>query len=815
MQRTERLVLEQLARGVPLAGVLELLVREIEARMQDAIGSILLLDSEGRRLSPGAAPHLPDEYCRLIHGSEIGPQVGSCGTAAFTRRTVVVEDIATDPLWADCKQHALSHGLRACWSMPIIGENNRVLGTFAFYYRAPRRPTADELALVRSASNIARLAIYFGQAQTHLQLLSNAVARLNDIVLITEAEPVDDPGPRIVFVNEAFERITGYRREEAVGHSARILLHGPETCRETVQLIRAAHREKRPIRVELLKYKKSGVQYWAEMEIVPIFDHGGNVTHFVSIERDITERKLAYEALHEQQRRMKTLLSNLPGMAYRCRNDARWTMEFVSDGCHALTGYEPEALLGNRQISYEELIEPEDRAAVRNSIEAALAHNQSFELTYRIRARNGGVRWVWGRGQGVLSPDDAVQFLEGFVSDITDNKRLEAQALQAQRLESIGTLAGGIAHDLNNVLAPILISVDLLRDKITDERLGSLIGMIANNAQRGAELVRQILLFARGAEGRRIVVMPTGILEELRRLLDETFPKSISIEISAPPELPKISCDPTQIHQVLLNLCVNARDAMPSGGLLRLTASTAVFHTADPKLPREGRPGAYVQIDVTDTGCGIPETIRDRIFDPFFTTKEIGRGTGLGLSTTRSIIKTHSGFLTFVSAAGTGTTFSIFLPAEPIHGQTPSVLNNAGATELPRGSGECILVVDDELFVRQIVRSALEFHGYRVLLAADGAEAVQMFTRHSDIIELAVVDMQMPGVDGAATIVALHNLRPTLHVVCASGFSNRQSRAQVECYGVRHFLDKPFNSEALVRTVQAALRDSYTLADHI
>jgi len=633
-----------------------------------------------------------------------------------------------------------------------------------------------------------------------------AIDRLNEIVMVTEGSPVDEPGPRILFVNPAFEKMTGYAAEEVVGRSPRFL-QGPGTAAAELARIDAALRARKPVRAELLNYRKDGTPFWVEIVATAVASPAAGGEYFVFIERDISERKSAEAALREQERSMAALFSNLPGMAYRCRNDGFWTMEFVSGGCRELTGYDPGEIIGNQVTSFENIIDPEDRRAVREADARTMEGGEAFELTYRIRTREGAVKWVLERGRPVKGPDGRIRYFEGFMSDVTERKLLELQVAQNQRLESIGTLAGGIAHDLNNVFAPIMMAGELLSDKVSDNDSVQLLEVISASARRGAGLVRQILLFARGMEGQRVAVAASALLAEIQTFLESTMPKSIRIEINVAPDLPTISGDPTQLHQVLLNLCVNSLDAMPSGGRLAISAATAMVPPTSPRPHPDAVPGEFVRIDVADTGCGIPDILKGQIFDPFFTTKGVGRGSGLGLSTARSIVKAHRGFVTFTSAEGAGTTFSVFLPtlAAGLSPQTRDDNAKSGLVPLPRGNGEHILVVDDEVSVRLIMRTTLENFGFRVSTASDGAEAIALFRNPAGHFDLALVDMQMPGLDGGKTIVALRHLRPDLPIVGASGLATSENREHAAANGVGHFLDKPFSVETLIRTVHAAM----------
>ena len=632
-----------------------------------------------------------------------------------------------------------------------------------------------------------------------------AIERLNDMVIVTEVDPVDEPGPRILFVNPAFEKATGYSAEEAVGRSLQFL-QGPDTSRPELLRISAALRARTPVRAELLNYRKDGTPFWVEVVATATTSPSSAAEYFVFIERDITERRRAEAASREQERSLAALFSNLPGMAYRCRNDGFWTMEFVSDGCRELTGYDAGAIIGNRHTSYEEIIHPDDRKAVREIDTRSLERGDAFELTYRIRTREGAVKWVQERGRSIPGPDGQVRLFEGFITDITERKLLEFQVVQNQRLESIGTLAGGIAHDLNNVFAPIMMAGELLSDKAPDKESVQLLDVISASAKRGAGLVRQILLFARGMEGPRVAVKLSTLFKDIRTFLDSTLPKSIRIDIQRNPDLPAISGDPTQLHQVLLNLSVNAADAMPAGGRLAISAALASVPASAPRPHPDAVPGDFIRIDVSDTGCGIPDILRGQIFDPFFTTKGVGRGSGLGLSTARSIVKSHRGFITFVSAENAGTTFSVFLPtAESGLSQAVRGSRSRSPIPIPRGKGEHVLVVDDEESVRLIMRSSLEAFGFRVTTDSDGAEAVALLRNPATQFDLAVVDMQMPGMGGGKTIVALRHLRPDLPIVGASGMATSENREHAAANGVRHFLDKPFSVETLIRTAHVAM----------
>ena len=389
--------------------------------------------------------------------------------------------------------------------------------------------------------------------------------------------------------------------------------------------------------------------------------------------------------------------------------------------------------------------------------------------------------------------------------DITARRLLEAKFLRAQRMESVGTLAGGIAHDLNNVLGPILMIAETLKSQVTDVQGRKWLQVLEDSAQHGADLVKQVLAFARGVEGKRISLNPVHILNEIQDMIRDTFPKNITFSYNPHRGVWTVEGDPTQLHQVFTNLCVNARDAMPNGGTLKVTIENVVLDQMYADMNPEAKPGDYVMVTVADTGSGIPVDIQNKIFEPFFTTKEIDKGTGLGLATTMGILRSHGGFIRVYSEMGKGATFKVYLPANAASKGEVDV--DVGKTPLPRGNGELVLVVDDEERMRIVVQGTLEQFGYRVLLAANGAEAVALYAQKREQIAIVLTDMAMPVMDGPATIVALKSMNPNLKIIGSSGLPSDGDVAKAKVEGVKHFVPKPYTAETLLKIFEEALRE--------
>jgi PAS domain S-box-containing protein len=390
-------------------------------------------------------------------------------------------------------------------------------------------------------------------------------------------------------------------------------------------------------------------------------------------------------------------------------------------------------------------------------------------------------------------------------TDITETRKLETQFLRAQRLESIGTLASGIAHDLNNILSPILMSAAVLRRSVKDADGEKILGIIESSAERGAGIVKQVLTFARGVEGDRVLLQPKHLLCEMSKILTQTFPRNIDLKSQFPANLWMVNGDATQLHQVLLNLCVNARDAMmPKGGGLTLAAENIEIDAHFKRTNPGAELGDYVVLKVTDTGAGMTPETMDKIFDPFFTTKEVGKGTGLGLATVIGIVKSHGGFLTVQSEVGVGTTFRIFLPASDKSAEPEKI---AGDDPTLRGEGQLVLVVDDEAPIRDALVQTLQDNGYRAYTAEDGSDALALYFQRREEIKLVLTDLAMGQMDGVALIRALRRLDPAVRVVVSSGHCPPEQAIQLEGLGVKRFLDKPYTAAKLLKVLHDTLAE--------
>ncbi|MDB6155829.1 MAG: domain S-box, partial [Chthoniobacteraceae bacterium] len=424
----------------------------------------------------------------------------------------------------------------------------------------------------------------------------------------------------------------------------------------------------------------------------------------------------------------------------------------------------------------------------------------AYSVEYRIVWPDGSMRWIAARGRATFDAHGRPLRSIGTAHDITERKRIETQSLRAQRMESLGTLAGGIAHDLNNVFAPIVLAIGLLKLKFPDAESCNVLEMIEKSADRGVEMVRQVLAFARGIDGERFLVIPALLLEDVQRIIVDTFPKNIALTTEVGAGLWSLMGNATQLHQVLLNLCINARDAMSEGGQLVLSAENITLQSGNAVSDFGAPNGPYLLIKVRDNGEGIPSSILENIFDPFFTTKAFGKGTGLGLSTSLGIIKSHGGFIQVESEAGKGTTFKIYLPAAASHSATSTLSPGSSDYGLPPAEGELLLIIDDEAPIRDIGRKILENFGYTVITASNGADAIEQYHLHRSTIALVITDMMMPVMDGSTTIQRLREINPHLKIISTSGLP-----ASEYDINEKYFLQKPYSQETILRTVSDAL----------
>lgn len=598
-------------------------------------------------------------------------------------------------------------------------------------------------------------------------------------------------------VNERLCEMVGYAREELVGESARKLYASEEEFERVGRVKYAQIKERGTGTIETLWKKRDGSPIDVLLSSTPLdsMDASAGVT-FTAL--DITARKRAQQALTESQERFRKLAELLPETIYEMDADGRLT--FVNRNAFDHFGYDQEDF--DHGLNGFELVAPEDRArALKNA--GRIMSGEQIGLTEYQLLRKDGSTFPAIMHSAAKVVDGKPVGLRGIVIDMTETKRLEAQLRQAHKMEAVGTLAGGIAHDFNNLLQAVQGYAELLlltkREKESEHEI---LMEISRAARRGGELTRQLLAFSRKVESKLQPLDLNRTVNEVRLLLERTIPKMIRIELHLMGNLHRIKADPSQVEQIMMNLAVNARDAMPQGGTLTIETQNIIVTEEDCGSQPELIPGSYVLLTVSDTGTGIEKPMLEHIFDPFFTTKEVGKGTGLGLAMVYGIVKNHGGTVLCSSAPGAGTAFKIYFPASEKLEEAPSMVAEAKAS--PRGS-ETLLLVDDDEALRDLGKKSLEMFGYTVITAPDGESAVQIYGKEKDRIDLVLLDLIMPHMGGRQCLRELLAVNPEAKIVIASGYAVAGEIEQAMTSGAQAFINKPYDIQQMLKVVREVL----------
>ena len=614
---------------------------------------------------------------------------------------------------------------------------------------------------------------------------------------LTEFAPIgifrSDAGGKGVYVNRKLCEITGITKEEAYSDGWVDRLH-PEDREYVFSKWAEAVRTRTEFKEEYRFINREGNTVWVVAEAREEEGSDGEFSGYVGTLYDITDRKQAEDVVKHQ-----AALLDVSTDAIIVR-DMNHVITYINKGTEKLYGWSAAYVVGRRifDVFYKERGEMEYRLAC----DELLKHGEWKGVLHHT-TRDGREVVVDSRWTLVYDRNMNPSHIMGVNTDITERKELENRLLRTQRLESIGTLAGGIAHDLNNILQPIIMSLNLLRSGVKGKKYEKILSVAESSAERGADLIGHVLSFARGRDSSMQPLNAGYLISDVLKIVKQTFPKSIEIKTDIEGSTQNIVGDLTQLHQVLLNICVNARDAMNGSGEMTIETKNISVTDNRPHKYGEMTPGDYVEIAISDTGPGIPAEIRDKIFDPFFTTKEQDKGTGLGLATAYGIEKEHRGYINVESAVGKGSRFTVYLPVlSAAEQQAPGSLDE---DSVPYGKGETVLIVDDESAVLDITKAIIEEFGYKALTAINGHEALDIISDDNIGIDAAVVDMMMPMIGGKAVIRSFRKKRPNIKIISVSGYQKGNELIEMDDSLLDAFLSKPYKAEALLETLHRVL----------
>jgi len=657
---------------------------------------------------------------------------------------------------------------------------------------------------------VAELEDSLSGSEHRLRLLESAVIHAHDAIVILAAQPETGPGRSVLYVNDAFCRMSGYDRKELIGRSLHIL-RGPESDQTTLDQIRGALNESRPLRVELRNYRKDGTAFWVDLSLVPVMGANNRATHWVMIQRDITAQRTAQDQLRRSEELFRGIFENAAAGVSLHEIGGRYVS--CNPAFATMLGRSVEEIL---KLTPADVTHPDDWKAEESLLNAVRAGQMDrFQLCKRYLRPNGEIVWAELSYAAIRGSKGEYEYGLQVSLNVTEKHRLEEQLRQSQKMEAIGQMAGGVAHDFNNLLTGILGNLSLIKIPPTDAN-SPLLAAAEQAALRAADLTGKLLGYARRNQLHFSEIHPSDAFEEVLGLLRHTLDPRICLRVEVNEACGSILADPTLLNQALMNLCLNARDAMPTGGTLTLAAEPVEVTVADAERHHgEAHAGSFIRLSVTDTGEGMTEEVKARIFEPFFTTKEVGKGTGLGLPMVQGIVKQHNGWIACYSEPQQGARFDLYLPmaGEKVAKPQRPVTQSRTERTVVKASVEAsfagcpdrrptILLVDDEELIRNLGQTVLLNAGYEVLTANDGVEAVALFAQEHPRIDLVILDVTMPRMSGRDAFRHLVEINPTARILFSTGYSVEEI---AELDGAVGLLHKPYRPNELLATVRDLL----------
>ncbi len=747
---------------------------------------------------------------------------GPAGTSLRTGEACVVDRISEDPRMAEGRAAAAEFGLRSCASLRIdAGSGSRAV--LSLYSESRNAFDAVEMAAISALAGRLEAAIL--GARRHA-LFASAKSAYDDLLRTQRDGIVCVRGGRIVRVNPAAVAALGYDNAgELLGRDPVVILDDPDGHPKVRSLLQCGEPGTDRFACEAVVRRKNGATFFAELSVNWVPRPDRPVTEGAStwtpemkgplgmiVLRDITRRKRTMEEISRERDFTGKVLDIVGALVIHL--GLAGEILLVNRQCEEVTGCRSADLAGRR---LEDVLLPESaRPLFRKAFLDALAGRVPADIEYPLLAKSGEMRHAVWNHAAVAGPSGTPTSVIAAGIDLTDRRLLEKQVVGMQKMEAVGTLAGGIAHDFNNILTGILGNLDMAKRSLPGGSPASeSVHEAIRASERAAVLIRQLLEFSRRSPLERRAVDMRKVLREVVHLFSETIDRRIEIGLTAPDDLWPAAADGNQIHQVLMNLCVNARDAVldrledgggsdapPGGYAIRLSAENAAVGEAYCRTFSYARPGEYVLLTVSDNGSGMDEATQRRVFEPFFTTKKLGRGTGLGLSTVYGIVKQHDGWINMESVPGKGTVFTVYFPRAAATVDAEALPEEAPA---PGPGRERILLVDDEPMIRKLGRKILERSGYTVTTASDGREAIDIFTRERSRLDLVILDMTMPLLSGLEVLERMRAIAPDVLVILSSGYPTETGYTGPIEARPAAFLQKPYRPDAMSRLVREVL----------
>ena len=768
---------------------------------------------EGKTILPAACAGCEEDILKKfkITWSDTDDGYNPTGTAIRTGKPAVCENMKTGHSFNPGFAEAVNRNYRSSIAVPLIAKGN-VFGALTVYGDKPGIFDSDELDLLTELASDVAYGIEALRTQNERKKAEEALRESEEKYRLTFSSISDvvytiDPDLKITSITPNVEQIMGYKADELINRTFQDFpFLTPESMEKAASdIMRVFSGEQIPASVyEFIA--KDGTRIFAEISGSPLMREG-KIIGLTSVARDITERKQVEDALRESEQRYRILTDNATDIIWSLDRNLRFT--FASPSIEKVLGWTVEEA---KSLNVQDVVTPNSLNMVMKVFEEELANEQlSNKDPKRTRTleiehyrKDGTTILIEVTASFLRNKEGNVFGIMGISREISERKKLEAQIRQAQKMEAIGTLAGGIAHDFNNILGAIMGYTDLALSNIqTDGQIRRYLERVYQAGERARDLVKQILTFSRQTEQERTSVHIAGIVKEVLKLLRSSLPTTIEIQqdIITPPGRDVVLADPTQIHQVLMNICTNAAHAMRAkGGILGVSIWDIDADAAFVQQYPDMEPGPYIKLTVSDTGHGMDAAVKERIFEPYFTTKGVGEGTGLGLAVVQGIVKSYGGAITVSSEPGRGSIFHVYIPRyeEDIQSRVEEV-------EVPPFGNERILFVDDEKMLVEMGRYMLESLGYRVTAATSSIEALEIFRNDPESFDLVFTDMTMPKMTGTDLARECMIIRPDIPVVLGTGFSEMTDEAQAKELGVRAFVMKPYVKSSIAKMIRTAL----------